>query len=194
MRDINFFEQYIEKSEFKIDKRLIYFTISTFVILSLITYTIYNAMIIKQETQMVESLRGTAENTKTIEQVEAIQAKEIEVNEFRESVDKIKQLDKTLEGRDIIDEGFIDIITSKIPDDLFLTSLSIQNRDIQIVGIAKDKWSIAELQKGLESLPDTEEIFVSNISLEEDHYNFNINITLKDVNVDGEESEEEGQN
>lgn len=194
MRDLNFFEQYIEKREFKIDKRLIYFTLSSFVILSLITYIIYNAMIIKQETQMVENLRSTAENTKTVEKVEAIKVKDVEVAEFRESVDKIKQLDKTLEGRDIIDEKLLDMITSKIPEDLFLTSLSIQGGDIQIVGIANDKWSIAELQKGLEDLPNVEENFVSNISLQENHYSFNINITLKDVSVDGEESEGEGQN
>lgn len=194
MRDLNFFEGYIEKTEFKIDKRLIYFTLSSFMVLSLITYIIYNAMIIKQESQMVNNLKGTAENPKTIEKVESIKVKELEVTEFRESVDKIKQLDKTLEGRDIIDEKLLDIINSKIPEDLFLTSLSIQGRDIQIVGIANDKWSIAELQRGLEDLPNVEENFVSNISLQEDHYSFNINITLKDVSLDGEGSEGEGQN
>lgn len=194
MRDLNFFEDYIEKREFKIDKKLMYFTLSSFVVLSLISYIIYNSMIIKQETQMVENLRSTAENTKTVEKVESIKAKEVEVAEFKESVDKIKQLDKTLEGRDIIDEQLLDMITSRIPEDLFLTSLSIQGRDIQIVGIANDKWSVAELQKGLEDLPDIEENFVSNISLQEDNYSFNINITLKDVSLDGEESEGEGQN
>lgn len=189
MRDLNFFEGYIEKIEFKIDKKLIYFTLSSFIVLSLVMYIIYNSMIIKQETQMVENLRTTAENSKTIEKVEAIKVKDLEVTEFRESVDKIKQLDKTLEGRDIIDEKLLDIINSKIPEDLFLTSLSIQGRDIQMVGIANDKWSIAEFQRGLEDLPDVEEIFVSNISLQEDHFSFNINITLKDVSLDGEESE-----
>lgn len=190
MRDINFFEGYIEKREVKIDKKLIYFTLSSFVILSLITYIIYNAMLIKQESMMVENLKSTAENAKTIEKVESIKVKQAEVEEFRESVDKIKQLDTTLEGRDIIDEKLLDIITSKIPDDLFLTSLSISGIDIQLVGIASDKWSIAELQRGLENLLDVDESFVSNISLQEDHYSFNINITLKDVSVDGEESEE----
>lgn len=190
MRDINFFEQYIEKREVKIDKKLIYFTLSSFLILSLITYIIYNAMLIKQDSIMVENLRSTAENIKTVEKAESIKAKQIEVAEFKESVDKIKQLNKTLEGRDVIDEKLLDMITSKIPEDLFLTSMSINGRDIQIVGIADDKWSIAELQKGLEDLLDVEESFVSNISLQEDHYNFNINITLKDVIVDGEESKE----
>lgn len=190
MKDLNFFEQYIEKREVKIDKKLIYFTLSSFVILSLITYIIYNTMLIKQGTQMVENLRSTSENAKTLGKVESIKVKQAEVAEFKESVDKIKQLDKTLEGRDVIDEKLLDMITSKIPEYLFLTSLSINGRDIQLVGIASDKWSIAELQRGLEDLLDVEESFVSNISLEEDHYNFNINITLKDVSVDGEGSEE----
>lgn len=193
MKDLNFFEGYIEKREVKIDKKLIYFTLSSFVILSLITYTIYNAMIIKQENQMVDNLKSTAENAKTIEKVESIKVKQAEVAEFKESVDKIKQLDSALEARDVIDEKLLDMITSRIPEDLFLTSLSINGRDIQLVGITSDKWSIAELQRGLEDLLDVEESFVSNISLQEDHYSFNINITLKDVSVDGEESEEEAQ-
>lgn len=194
MKDLNFFEQYIEKREVKIDKRLIYFSLSSFLILFLISYIIYNAMLIKQENQMVENLRITAENTKTVEKVESIMIKQAEVAEFKESVDKIKQLDNTLKGRDIIDEKLLDMITSRIPENLFLTSLSIHGNDIQIVGIANDKWSIAELQKGLEDLLNVEESFVSNISLQEDHFGFNINITLKDVSIDGEESGEEGQN
>lgn len=190
MRDLNFFESYIEKKEFKIDKKIIYFTVSTFAILSLIGYTIYNEIVIRQEMKMVESLRLTAENPKTLEKVEEIKSKEAEVNEFSKSVEKIKLLNEAIEKRDIVDEALLDKINDNIPEELFLTSLSIQGGEIHIVGISKDKWAIAEFQKGLESIDNYEEIFVSNISKQEDYYNFSLNITLRGVMEDAEVVEE----
>lgn len=190
MRDLNFFEAYIEKDQFKIDKKLIYFTLSAFIILSFISYSVYNHLIIKQETKTVDSLRTIAENPETLKNVQKIKEKEVEVNDFRESVEKIRKLDEIIEARDIISESLLDNITLKMPEDLFLTSIGINNSDIQLVGMAKDKWAIAEFEKGLEDLDKVEDIFISNISLNEDFYNFNINITVEDVTIDGEESEE----
>ncbi|MDU5080042.1 PilN domain-containing protein [uncultured Tissierella sp.] len=191
MRDLNFFQNYIEKNEFKIDKKIIYFTVITFIFLSLIAYTVYNEIIIRQEKRIVVSLRETAEDTKTLKKVEEIRIKEVEVNEFKESVDKIKLLDKNIEERDIVDEALLDKINDNIPEELFLTSLSIQGEEIHIVGISKDKWAIAKFQKGLECIDNYDEIFVSNISKQEDYYNFSLNITLRSVSDDTEDMEEE---
>lgn len=186
MRDLNFFEPYVEKKEFKIDRKLVYFTLSSLVVLLLAVYFVFNAIIIKQETKIVESLRSTAEDPRTLEKVNEIKDKEIEVNDFRNSVDKITQLDKTIENRDIVDESLLNDITSKIPDDLSLTSLSIHNREVNIVGISRDKWSIAEFEKGLENLDIHEDIFISNISLQETYYNFSVNMVLRGESDDGE--------
>ncbi|MFA7412200.1 MAG: PilN domain-containing protein [Tissierellaceae bacterium] len=186
MRDLNFFEPYIEKKEFRIDRKLIYFTLSSFLVLLLTVYFIFNAIVIRQETRIVESLRSTAEDPKTLEKVNEIKEKEVEVNDFRNSVDKITQLDKTIENRDIVDESLLNDITSKIPDDLSLTSLSIHNREVNIVGVSRDKWSIAEFGKGMENLGIHEDIFISNISLQETYYNFSINMVLRGESDDGE--------
>ncbi|OZV12757.1 hypothetical protein CIW83_07635 [Tissierella sp. P1] len=190
MRDLNFFQNYIEKNEFKIDKKIIYFTVITFIFLSLIAYTVYNEIIIRQEKRIVVSLRETAEDPKTLKKVEEIRIKEVEVSEFKESVDKIKLLDKNIEERDIVDEALLDKINDNIPEELFLTSLSIQGEEIHIVGISKDKWAIAEFQKGLECIDNYDEIFVANISKQEDYYNFSLNITLRGVSDDTEDMEE----
>jgi len=194
MNDLNFFEPYIEKTDFKISKKAIYLSLLLIAIISFASLTIYNAIFIKGEEKVVDSLKAMANNTKTIERVEAIREKEIEVDEFRDSVDKIRQLNKTLEDKDLIKESLLDNITSKMPEDLFLTSISIYNKDIQLVGISKDKWSIADLEKGLEDIEQIDEIFISSISLEDDYYNFNVNITIKDVSNSGEELEKEGEN
>lgn len=187
MKDLNFFEPYIEKKKLKIDKRIVSFGILTFTLLSLLAYIIYSSIMIKEQDRIVESLRITAKNPGTLKKVMEIQEKEIEVNEFRESVERIRYLDEVMGKKDIIDGKLLEIITSKMPEDLFLTSLSIYNGEIQIVGIAKDKLSIAELEKGLEDLENLDQIFISSISFKEDFYNFTININLEGVDGSGEE-------
>ena len=190
MRDLNFFEDYVEKDHFRIDKKLIYFALAAFVVLSFLTYSIYNYMIIRQETKIVASLKVVAENPETLDNVEKIKVKEVEVNDFRTSVEKIRKLDEIIESKDIISESLLNQIILSMPEDLFLTSIGINNNDIQLVGMSKDKWSVADFRRGLDSLEGVEDIFISNITLQEDYYNFNINITLEEVNIDGEESEE----
>ena len=102
-------------------------------------------------------------------------------------MDKIKLLDNVIEEDNIIDDYLLENITSRMPDDVFFTSISIYTDNIQIIGISKDKCSIAELGKSLGSIEEFKEIFITNISSEEDNYNFTLNINLKDVNMDEEE-------
>ncbi len=185
MRDINFFESYIEKREFKIDRKLIYSALGLLIVLVVVALFILNAFTIRQEAAIVESLRQTAEDPKTLERVNYIQNKEVEVNEFRDSVEKIQQLDRTIESRDIVNESLLLDITDTMPEEVSLTSLSIRQGELNIVGMAQDKWSIAEFQKGLEYLNIHEEIFISNITLEDTHYNFSINMLLRGEDNNG---------
>lgn len=194
MRDLNFFEIYIEKKEIKVNKKILYFIASISAIILLLIYTIYSEIVIRRETKTIKNLKIIAEDSKILKKVDEIKEKEIEVNQFRESVEKLKLLDMAIEERDIVDKVLLDKINDNVPEEIFLTSLSIQGGDIYIVGISKDKWSIAEFQKGLESLENCEEIFVSNISKQEEYYNFSLNITLVGVNDNGEVVEKENQN
>lgn len=192
MRDLNFFEEYIEKFEFKFDEKVIIIGLCILTFLFLVIYTLYSSIAISQQAKAIHSLKAAAEEPLILKRVEKIREKEIEINEFRESVEKIRYLDETLSEKDIINEALLATITSKIPSNLFLTSLGVYDNEMEIVGISKDKWAVAEFKKGLEDLgymEDLGEIFVSAISQENDYYNFTINISLKDVDEDEEDNE-----
>lgn len=190
MKDLNFFKGYIEKKQFKANKKLLYLSMSIFIVLLFLTYSIYNYIIINQEAEIVNNLKTIAEDSELLERVGKIQKKEIQVNEFKDYIDKIRKLDEIIESKDIINESLLDTITLIMPESLFLTSIGINNNSMQLVGIAEEKWAIAEFGKGLEILDKVEEIFISNISLEENYYNFNINIIIEGGTVDEEELEE----
>jgi len=193
MKDLNFFEPFIEKIDFKIGQKTMCGFLAIFLALFFTFYAVYRELIIRREWIIVDSLKVISEDPKRLKRVEKIQAKEKEVNELRVSVEKIRILDEMIESKDKINEILLETITVKMPEELFLTSLSMYNGQIEIVGISKDKWSIAEFEKGLEDLDDIKEIFISSIYLQDNNYNFTIDIKLEGVNIfeDGEYKEEE---
>ena len=200
MKDLNFFESYIEKREINIDKQIIYYSIVTLLALFIVFYSIFNQIKIRQVSKDVAKLRSVVEDERINKKVNQISEKKKEVIEYNKSLDKIKLLDNTLEENDIIDDYLLESITSRMPDDVFFTSISIDIGNIQIIGISKDKWSIAELGKSLGAIEEFKEVFITNISSEEDNYDFTLNINLKDVNIDekeeivGEDENEENIN
>lgn len=188
MRDLNFFEGYIEKKEFNLDKQLVYYTIFFLLLIGLISYTIFNQIKIRNITRDLEKLKMIAEDEKINERVEYITKKEKEVEKFKESLNKIKSLDDTMENDNIIDDSLLEMIKVRMPEEVFFTSISMNSEHIEMVGVSENKSSIAELGKSLESISEFKEIFVTSISKEEEYYSFNLSISLKDVSTDGEGS------
>ena len=188
MKDLNYFESYIEKKEFNLDKQLVYYTIFFLLLIVLISYTIFNQIKIRNITRDLEKLKMIAEDEKIIERVEYITKKEKEVEKFKESLNKIKLLDDTMENDNIIDDSLFEMIKVRMPEEVFFTSISMNSEHIEMVGVSENKSSIAELGKSLESIAEFKEIFVTSISKEEEYYSFNLSISLKDVSTDGEGS------
>lgn len=186
MRDLNFFDEYLEKREIKLNQGLLYFIGLGVVSICLIGYIAYNSFLIRAESNIVNGLAMMAENPEVLDRVEKITQKETELNNLEEELNRIRTFNEIIENKEQIDENLIKKINDNIPNGIFLTSLSIQKDDIYMIGISKNKWAVAEFQKNLKSLEDYEELFVSHITLEEENYNFAIEMILR-----GEEEDEE---
>lgn len=191
MKDINFFESYIEKKEFKLDTRLILIVGGVLVSLILIFKMSYNGFAIIKQKKAINSIKEITEDVDTNKKLEDIRDKEVEMEEMITSMANIRKLDEDILRRDIINDKLLRYITLSMPEELFLTSFGIYDQNIQLSGISKDKWSIAEFARGLEILEDYKEIFISNISLQDDFYNFEIHIDLGGEEKIGEETVEE---
>ena len=184
MRDLNFFDPFIEKKQFTFNKMLFLYGILFVVILGLGIFAAMNQLEIRALQKEVNSLRQVAEDPKTVKKVEEIRAFEEETAQFRQEVERIRTLDKNIQARDVIGEALLDDINSKLPEGVFLGNLSVSGREIRIAGFAEDRYSIAEFAKGLESIPEASKSFVSNISAVESYYRFNLDLTLEEVLVD----------
>lgn len=194
MKDLNFFENYVEKPEFNIDTRLIIYFTAIILALFIVIYTVSTQVKIRSISKDIAKLQTTIEDERINQRIENIKEKQAELDEFSDSLEQVQIFDNMVEEENIIDSYLLENIVSKMPEDVFFTSISIYSEEIQIVGNAKDKWAIAQLQKNLESIEDFHQIFISNISSEEGYCNFILNIYLKDVNMDNGEASDEATN
>ncbi|SHH54991.1 PilN domain-containing protein [Sporanaerobacter acetigenes] len=180
MKDLNFFEPYIEKKEFKIDKELIFYGTMVLIVLCMIFYGIINQIKIVKLNREVAKLKLEAEDESVQKRIEELKFQEEEIADIKGKVEQLKTVDEYIEDRDIINEYLLQSINSRTPEEVFLKSMSIDTASMQIEGISKDKYSIAEFEHSLKNNIDFEESFISNISFEDGYYNFSLNIKLKD--------------
>ncbi len=192
MNDLNFFESYLDKRKFNIDEKLVYYLIISLLSIILIFYTVSKQIKISKTRKNIAQLKMVAEDKRITNKVEEIVELEEKVEELEVALNEIKLIDDSLDEISIIDNALLESITSRIPESIFLKSISIHTDNIEISGVSQDKQSVAELGKGLETIDGFKEVFISNLSKAEDiYYNFNLNINLKDVMVDEEENIED---
>ena len=188
MKDLNFFEKHIGKSETIINKRLILYFFATTLAIILLFYTLFYQIKIKRISKDVNKLKIIVEDERVHEKIKEIKENQIEMDNLNKSLEKLILLDDYIEEESTIDGHLLNAINLKMPEEIFFTSISMNTDNIEIVGNSKGKWAIAQLGKGLETIEDFHEVLISNISLEGDYYNFILNIRLKDVDTDGEDS------
>ena len=184
MSDLNFFEPYLEKRELKFNKMIFLYMFLLLCVVGVFAIGTYNQLqIVMLQNQINEKLE-IAEDPSTVNKYNEIKELENQMVVFKEEVDNIKEMDKNIAKNDIIREDLLSEIRSKMPENLFLTDFSASGRDIQISGVAKDSNSVAEFSKGLGFIEDVESVFISSIDNVEGDYNFVLNTTFKDVNID----------
>ena len=92
MKDLNFFESYLDKREFSINKEFIYYTLSILLILSILIYSIYNQIKIRIISKDIYRLRVTVEDERTNKKVDQVSNKKEELDELKDFVEKNKTI------------------------------------------------------------------------------------------------------
>ena len=93
----------------------------------------------------------------------------------------LKDADKIIESRDVVNDLLLNRITEKIPKEVFLKSLNLSADLIQMQGMATGNLAVACLETNLKSDKDFKDIYISNISLKEGLYDFSISFALEDT-------------
>jgi len=185
MRDLNFFEPFREKRQFRFNKMNLLYVLLFVSLLTILALASMNLIQIRALNSEVASLREVADNPETMQKVQEIKEFEEQTNQFRDEVSRIVQLDKSIQARDIVGERLLNDVNSKLPEGVFVTNLNLNGRNLGVSGAAEDKYSVAEFAKGLSQLMDVSEVFISNISEVQSKNTFTMDVALREALADG---------
>lgn len=186
MRDLNFFESYIAKRDRAIYGKGICYLLTFVLLLFIIIYTLLNQIKIRQISKEIVKLESIIDNEGINNRIADIEEKKKEVKEFDAYLEKYRLLDKIIEEDGIIDDYLLESIVSRTPEGIYFTSITMNLKRVELIGVSEEQYSIAAFGKSLESIEDFKEVFISSISKDDNYYSFLIKIKLKDVSSDGE--------
>lgn len=181
MRDFNFFEPYIKEPEKAKQTHLLPVALLALVLSIAVLLTTFNfieARAIKKDIASVDRII-TDPNYKA--RVDKVRDKQDELNEIKEEREFLELIDSFMIQNDYVNESFVKFLASELPENLFLSSLSISGSDIRLEGSSFSKMGVAQLEYNLRDTGDFENIFVPEISKVEDFYRFSMNLRAKDV-------------
>lgn len=184
MRDFNFFEPYLKKSEKKasLGKGILIGALTvSLVVVGASTYQYITINNLKKEIASQDSYLNSREIREKTKEIEDSKKKIKLMEEYRSELSDIRsEMKKT----DIIGSYLVDQINSSMPQDLFLETLRLEDNEIEVSGISRQRTSIAELQHNLEQLKEFKGVYVKEIGLEDEsstNFRFSLSCKIKDV-------------
>lgn len=125
-----------------------------------------------------------------LEQVERVTKKEAEKEQFKAAVEKVVAVDYVIQSQDRIDGELFDKLTSCLPDSTFLSSVDVSPIGFTLTGISKDKWSVAEFARALESVEGVVEVFTPSLFYDEGFFEFSMEVSFMPVVTEPKQTEE----
>ncbi len=190
MKDLNFFSAYSKRTEKRINKSNLIYGTALAISLVMIFLAAYNFIIIRRANKDLLESKQQVERFETNEKIKEIHEKEANVEELKESVSKLKTLDDYVREKDIINEGLLSTIRNAIPADLFLRNMVLNYDSIKIEGNSLAKEAIAQFQYNINNLDVFEEVFVPQISYNDNYYNFTMDIKFFEEEENHERKDE----
>ena len=139
-------------------------------------------------------MKTSLESSTIYERLDIVEQKKEKVSEMEEKSLLLKDADKIIESRDVVNDLLLNRITEKIPKEVFLKSLNLSADLIQMQGMATGNLAVACLETNLKSDKGFKNIYISNISLKDGLYDFSISFALEDTeesNVEQDDIEQD---
>ncbi|SHI69262.1 type IV pilus assembly protein PilM [Dethiosulfatibacter aminovorans DSM 17477] len=119
------------------------------------------------------------------EKYQEMQAMENKINVLKEYKSALSVLNEQLSKSDTVQTDLLNFISSTVPVDISIDSLSINGENIVIQGTSILRESVAQLEKNLKDIDIIDKVFIPSIAEQEknvSNYSFSVNCTIKDVN------------
>lgn len=183
MKDFNFFSPYLNEKRNKQLKKLYIIAVCSIFAIGLISFTainIYQIDKLKSEISKVESYLGSKD---TIELLKKYEDTKKQTDQMKVYYEKFAAVDTVFKNAETIGTELLDQLSSVLPKDAFLLSLSINSRDIELRFSVDKIVSAAEIEHNLKALDIFETVHISTVTSREEN-TINVSCILKDVKVD----------
>lgn len=183
MKDFNFFSPYLNEKRNKQLKRLYIMAVCSIFAIGLIAFTainIYHIDKLKSEIGKVEDYLGSKDTIELLKKYEDTKKKTDQMKVYYE---KLAAADTTFKNAETISTGLLDQLSSVLPKDAFLLSLSINNRDIELQFSVDKIVAAAEIEHNLKALDIFKTVHINTVT-SRDKNTINVSCTLKDVKAD----------
>ena len=174
MRDFNFFEVFEEKTKRKKGSRISYPNILILILAAAALWPAWNYFQLNRLESSIESHRTALETDPRYPLFEVAVEKEQELEEARETLVQMEKSADIIYDREVIDELLLFAIATAMPEDTSLNYMSINDRNVQVTGVARSKPAIAEFEHNIRQTGYFENIFIPSISESEDLWRFNM--------------------
>lgn len=175
--DVNFFEGFNFN---KINKSKIFLILISILIgLSLFFVIFYNQIKISELNAEVNKRFGLVENTITLTKIKEIQELNSDLNKTQAEITRLNSLDISISKVDCLNEDILESIMFTINGGIILSNLSFRDNIIELSGYGANPNIISEYSKALTETINTADVHISNISLEQNYYNFLITLKLE---------------
>lgn len=179
MRDINFFQSYVEKPENNQTNNLIIFLAGAIILVLMIVYPLGNSLKLRGIDKEVSTIEKELGSSETYEKIKAIDEKKASVEEMTTRLNALKSVDSYLNSIDKINDLLIHTIIESVPEDVYLRSFNISPQSIQLQAISRSKEAIAKFQYMLDSIDGFYDIFIPNISKDGEFHQFSVSIKIR---------------
>ncbi len=180
LKDFNFFQPYLDSGEKSKETKLSKMIVASILIVGLTVFPLLNAWKIYKGNNEVTAVSNVFNSPALQEGKRNFDTLMVELDSLKENTTNFQGLISYFHQESMINDYLLYTINEQIPENVFLQTLKITKKEIQLQGIAKNKTAIALFENNLRRIDGFKDIFIPNIIEDSNHYTFTLSLSIKD--------------
>lgn len=174
MRDMNFFQPYLQEPKKVSSKSFLVLFILLAAVALMAFYQVLLMNDLKSIEDEVDEINMYVNSNDTIKRLKNVEALQKEEQDKLQIYEQMMIADQKFQLEDMIDRQLVENVNSQVPDDLFLTNVEIRDSMMVLKGYATEYDAIAQLAFNLRYANGITNVMIPEINEEDGNFNFNM--------------------
>ena len=169
MMDLNFFDGFAKDKKQKIKgekSSVLPYLIAGLILIAIIGITIYNIFSMITLKKSIESYEKKLNDPEVVAKLKEVEEKEMKIKTIEQERVFLEELEVSMKDIDSVTRSLMDLVASKVTNNLYLTNIDVNLKTISIEGNSLSKLEIAQFEYNLRASGKFDGIYVESISKE----------------------------